>query len=102
MDDLDVAADCVTFVVPRSYYYHAVFYEYIAVPTLGRITVSDTQDLWTSCWLPACNVYQYEQLLPEIYDALHITLYCRSLQPALGPGLYELATDLVVSAYSLE
>jgi hypothetical protein len=41
MDDLDVAADIIAFVVPRCKYHHAVLNEQVAVATLDCVAVPD-------------------------------------------------------------
>jgi hypothetical protein len=89
MNDLDVAADGVPLVVPCDEHDHAVLDEYIAVPALDRVAVSDAQYLSRPRGLSCCHVHEHEQLLPERNHTVHVPLHLVPVNAGTGAWLEE-------------
>jgi hypothetical protein len=53
MDNLDVAAHLISFIVPGDKNHLSVLDENIPMAAFTSIAISDAQNLWRSCWLAA-------------------------------------------------
>ena len=87
MDDFDVAANGVPFVVFRHLHHQTVLDKHVAVLFFGRVLVANAQHLQRSWHASSLANMACDQLQPlELYYVVYVIVRSRTLRPAdLGP-----------------